>query len=446
MRDPDEITALARQRFAAGYTDWARGLGTWPMRVSLQPPDTRARSEDPVACHEWAQRWANYTGPGRIVYANARFPTGVHALPQAVVFGQPQDVAAADPDTAQTWRRCGRRLIQLQRTFPDADFTGIIRRITELPEPDFERLVNAVTWLKTNPASGMLLRQLPIEGIDTKWLARHTQLVVNLLGQGDGQPSTEPAAPSATRRLHQRLGLRTPPELIQVVVCDPALRESLGGMRHLAAAVDDLNRWPQRADTVLIIENKESAYAFTDDMPGTVILHGQGFSVANYGRIGWVKAARKVVYWGDIDGPGLAFLNDLRGHGVDATSVLMDLETLDRFRHLAVDGAAPDRRNLGYLTPGEQKLYVHLTAYAAENGQGLLLEQERILWGYARQRVVMAATVDPPDEDRLRQLKPLEDVMGEHCNTLLETLDAACTNVDHLGSRHNGCSVDTRTT
>ncbi|WP_212831953.1 Wadjet anti-phage system protein JetD domain-containing protein [Catellatospora sp. TT07R-123] len=394
MRDPDEITALVRQRFAAVYPDWARGLGTWPMRLSLQPPDTRARSEDPVACHEWAQRWADYTGPGEIIYANARFPTGVHALPQTLVFGQPHDVAAADFDTAQTWRRCGRRLVQLQRAFPDADFTGIIRRITELPETDFARLVNAVTWLKANPASGMLLRQLPIEGIDTKWLARHTQLVVNLLGHGGGQTDPESAAPAATRRLHQRLGLRTPPELIQVVVCDPALRENLGGMRHLATAVDDLNRWLKQPDVVLIIENKESAYAFTDDMPGTVILHGQGFSVANYGKIHWVKAARKVLYWGDIDGPGLVFLNDLRGHGVDATSILMDCETLDRFRHLAVDGTAPDRRNPDRLTPGERELYLHLTAYAAERDRGLLLEQERIPWHFAHGHVAMAMSRD----------------------------------------------------
>ena len=58
-----------------------------------------------------------------------------------------------------------------------------------------------MTWLRANPASGMLLRQLPIEGIDTKWLSSHAQLILALLGDSDlgpvpdsGQPVTAPGA------------------------------------------------------------------------------------------------------------------------------------------------------------------------------------------------------------------------------------------------------------
>lgn len=399
MRQPDEITKYLRERFDRDYPAWARQLGTWPMRIGLRPPTTAQRSAEPVTCHTWADQWRAYTGPGVVEYASVRFPTGTHPMPKALVLRHPRDVAAAHRGTVLTWQRCGHRLTTLQRTFPQARFTGVIRRITDLDDRDYQRLVTTVTWLRVNPASGMLLRQLPIEGIDTKWLSRHAQLILALLGDSDHSPvldSAQPVTASGTRRLHERLGLRVPPDLIQVAVLDPSLRVQLAGMRHLAASVEDLNRWEQRPHTIVILENKETGYAITDDHPGTVVLHGQGFSVACYARIGWVRTARTVIYWGDIDAPGLQFVNDLRGHGIDVNTILMDTPTLHRFRHLAAEGAGPQRSTLPNLTDTEQELYVYLTEYAATHGTGLLVEQERIPWQHSYHSLTTAMNCPPP--------------------------------------------------
>ncbi len=56
----------------------------------------------------------------------------------------------------------------------------------------------------------------------------------------------------------------------------------------------------------------------------------------------------------------------------------MDVETLNRFQHLTVEGAGPKRAQLPHLTPPEQALYRTLTEHAAANDAGLLLEQEPI--------------------------------------------------------------------
>jgi hypothetical protein len=315
-------------------------------------------------------------------YANQRFPTGIHAMPQALVLERPADVAAAHPHTQQTWQRCGQRMVALQRAFPRARFDGVIRRITELPAGDYERLANTVAWLRDNPTSGMLLRQLPIEGIDTKWLARHAHVVLAMLGEHDIDPDQETDEPRRLR-LHRRLGLRVPPDLIQVAVLDPALRAHLAGMRHFAASIDDLNGWRHRPNTIVILENKETGYALTDDHADAVVLHGEGLSVAHYARIAWVRQAEKVIYWGDIDAAGLQFVNDLRSYGVRVITVMMDTATLDRFLSLAVDGAGPQRSQLPRLTDEEQLLYQRLVDHAANHQTGLLLEQERIPWQYA---------------------------------------------------------------
>ncbi|WP_196806766.1 Wadjet anti-phage system protein JetD domain-containing protein [Micromonospora sp. CNB394] len=391
MRRPEEVMAWVRQRFQQDYPTWARGATAWPMRIPLHPPTTDQRSLDPVGCHAWADEWASYRGPGQVENANLRFPTGTHPMPRALMLRHPGEAAACHPDTLATWRRCGQRLTTLQRTFPCADFAGIIRRITELDDADYQRLARAATWLHNNPASGMLLRQLPIEGLDTKWLAKHARLVLALLGdsdQDDADDAPAAAGSSSRVRLHQRLGLRLPPDLVQVAVLDPHIRDGVGGMRNFAASVNDLSAWKHRPRTVLIIENKETGYAFTGDHPGVAVLHGQGFSVAHYARIDWVANADRVLYWGDIDAPGLQFVHDLRGYGIKAETVLMSMATLEQFRHLAVDGAGPQRTELANLNASESALFAHLVHHAAQNGVGLLLEQERIPWPHAYETLI----------------------------------------------------------
>jgi hypothetical protein len=318
-------------------------------------------------------------------------------MPKTLVLKSPTEAAAVDPVARQTWTRCGTRLIRLKQSFPRARFDGVIRRLTDMDADGFERLVAAVIWLNANPTSGLMLRQLPLEGVDTKWLASNRVLVLALLGDDEppGEQFDEPSdrtdsQVSARRRLHERLGLRVPPELIQVAVLDRQLRARTGGMRHFAASVEDLNATGLRPRTVVILENKETGYALTSDITGTVVCHGAGFNIVNYARVTWIRDAPQIIYWGDIDAPGLQFVSDLRGRGVRARTVLMDLATLEQHQHLAVTGALPVQRKLPNLQAHERQLYAHLVEHADAHGTGLLLEQERIPWAHAYQRLTRA--------------------------------------------------------
>jgi hypothetical protein len=391
MRQPDEITTSMRARFERDYPDWARGRGIWPIRIPLMPPTSAERSTDPVACHAWAKLWDHYTGTGTIERSTLRFPTGLHAMPKTLVLDSPLAVASVHPSTRETWIRCGERLTRLQRVFPKARFDRVIRRLTEMDADNFQRLVATVSWLDAHPTSGLMLRQLPIEGVDTKWLGKNKSLVLALLGAEDDladEAVNETDGPASARmRLHERLGLRVPPELIQIAVLDPEMRSTVGGLRHFAASVEDLNASGLRPRTVVILENKETGYAITGDLAGTVVCHGAGFSIVNYARVTWIRNAPQVIYWGDIDAPGLQFVSDLRGLGIAARTVLMDRATLERYRHLAVTGAGPARHELPNLKSPEQQLYAHLVQHAADHGTGLLLEQERIPWAHAYQQL-----------------------------------------------------------
>src|SRR6266700_774241 len=96
MRTPEQITAKLRDRFEREWPEWARGGGTWPMRIGLEPPSTQHRSADPVACHAFADQWRSYTGPGTVAYAAARFPTGTHQMPKTLILAAPTAAAGID--------------------------------------------------------------------------------------------------------------------------------------------------------------------------------------------------------------------------------------------------------------------------------------------------------------------------------------------------------------
>jgi hypothetical protein len=48
-------------------------------------------------------------------------------------------------------------------------------------EADFERLLGVLRWLGDHPDSHLFIRQLPIPGVDSKWIATHQARGLDLL-------------------------------------------------------------------------------------------------------------------------------------------------------------------------------------------------------------------------------------------------------------------------
>src|SRR5699024_6998680 len=88
----------------------------------------------------------------------------------------------------------------------------------------------------------------------------------------------------------------------------------------------------------------------------------------------WLASA-DVYYWGDLDTHGLRILHTLRAAGVDATSLLMDLPTLQQFHDLWAQETKPFTGDLDRLTTSEAAAYDYLRTHP-----GTRLEQERIDW------------------------------------------------------------------
>lgn len=155
-------------------------------------------------------------------------------------------------------------------------------------------------------------------------------------------------------------------------VLDPTL--AVGGLTDVSAPVSDLAKLDLRPERIFVFENLATVLAMPP-VAGAVVLHGGGHRVEPVAHLPW---ARTVTYWGDLDSHGFAILHRLRAHGVTATSILMDTDTLLAHQDMWGSDAEPNVSVLSLLTPDESS-----TLRILSSAGNVRLEQERIPWDYA---------------------------------------------------------------
>jgi hypothetical protein len=245
--------------------------------------------------------------------------------------------------------------------------------LADWDDAEIQRLEDLVAWLEANPRSNLFVRQLPIAGIDSKWLEGRMMLIADLLD------ATKPDS-GGELDFYRLCGLKQPPHLVRLFLLDEELRRRVGGLRDISARPEELAALDLPVSRVYIVENLQTGLAF-DDCPGSVVFMGLGYGVGTLARLPWVMRAR-CTYWGDLDTHGLAILSRARLQLPHLASALMDEQTLLHHRDLWVSenpqyGAAV----LPSLTPAEQSLYIGLKEQRW--GVNIRLEQERVAWSYA---------------------------------------------------------------
>lgn len=377
----------ARKRVDRDLRDWAAfGGADAEFTVPLNPPTERTVLADTGAAIAWSREWRDVDG---VEWATRQWPSvGAQRVPERVVLRGADAIAAfAGRTEARAWSALHERAARLRAAFLDQSLddehgaalalalAGAIRMhgrtILGLDEADFVRLVDVVLWFVAHPASGWRIRQLPIRGIDTKWLARHRAVVTGLQF-------------AVTERTS--LGLTASPNLVRMRILDPRMRP--GGLCDISAPAEELAGLDIRPKNVFVFENLESTLAMPD-LPGAVVIHGAGYGVDDRLRnIPWALNGR-VSYWGDLDSHGFAILHQLRSVCPDAQSVLMDEATLLAFRDLWVPEPDPATGTFGFLTDAEQ-----LTLDRVRAEGNVRMEQERITWRYAMAELLRASSLE----------------------------------------------------
>lgn len=378
MKWPEDIRTALRSRWEGQWRSWLCGGGEWPQRFALGAPSEANARAQWDEFRDWIAAWRRF-GEGQVTFAARRWPAlGAQEVPTHVSFDSPPAVAAVlGARETSLWDSADGRFQERLESWPECE--EALRRIapwlgSASPE-DYARFVSVVDWLTENPDSGLWLRQLPVPGLDTKWVEVNTgalrQVLACRLGRDVGAPFAALAG----------LAMDVPRRRIRVL--DPALRSALGGLEDITLGLDALARLELPVRSVLVVENLQTALAF-GDLPGTLLFVGGGFAVAELRVIPWL-AQVPVLYWGDIDNAGFAILHTLRQAHPHTKSVLMDEETLLRHRALWSQDESRPGANLDSLDVEEKRVYGKLGA--GVYGPAVRLEQERVDWRWATERL-----------------------------------------------------------
>lgn len=377
MKLPDEVGRELRRIFQRRHRLWL-GAGTdegWPLEIPLGIPTEQAALRQPEGVRAWVAAWRAWEGAGSLVWTERRWRSlGRQHLPEKLTLPGPDDVAAW-AGQAERWRRADRRFREWAVRWPPliARLPRYFDVLADYDEADFRRLGDMLAWIDEHPDSNLYPRQLPIAGVDSKWLEGRKGLLVDLVAVLQGDPPGE-------QDFFQRCGLKAPPRLIRLRVLDPRLRDRIGGLGDVTAPWDEVAALELPVDHAFVVENQQTGLAFPD-MPGAVVFMGLGYQVDVLARVPWLARAR-ACYWGDLDTHGFAILNRARSFLPGLLSVLMDEETLLRHRDLWGEEKDPHpAATLPLLTEAEQAVYRGLKEHRW--GRNVRLEQERIAWSHA---------------------------------------------------------------
>lgn len=385
LLSPEAARDFLVRRFNNQHQTWVAGGGSWPVVVSLGAPTEKDIAEDPAGVRAWADAWHSRTGPGEVAFEERQFARlGRHSLPVSLNFADAGAVAAAVGQTRR-WTTASERYLRMLRRWPLLGQGSVLASkfdvLADYAGADFERLMSLLAWLEANPKSEHYLRQLPVEGLDTKWLEKRTGVVAALL-----RALRVPVAGDEAD-FHELCGLRKPAHRVRLRLLCPTLRGLVGGLCDIEAPVGEVAKLPIAPRSVVIVENLETGLALSD-MPGVVVVMRLGNAVSALATLPWLQGA-DVVYWGDIDTHGFAILDRARRAVPRLRSLLMDEATLLSHRPLWVQEASHCANvPLEALTAGERSVYDHLRANTW--GPRVRLEQERLGWNAAMQTLMSA--------------------------------------------------------
>ncbi len=386
MLDVDTALTALRGRCNEQWLEWALGRGKWPLRINLGAPQGASFDGDVIAAQVWAGSWLAATSehrvPGVISTESRRaLKLGRHALPKYWTIASPEDALSVTPDIAAQYHHAVERLNQAVH-LPAVVWDSVeqvpvkaAREIAGFDEADWTNAVAVVAQLAAGAGEAMMVRQLAVPGVHSKWIEQHAAL----LGLMIGVP-TDRTLGSPLTRLIDHIGLTIRETPIYVALRCPQLRASAAGLERLAASASVLNSSSLRPESILIVENLEPGHTITADLAGVAIIHGLGSSAPIVSHLRWIAAASTVLYWGDIDRAGLSILASARRAGIPATALMMDEATLDsypQFQH-ATKTQAPTYDIPVGLTAAETVLYSRLNSHHEASGQDLQLEQEHI--------------------------------------------------------------------
>ncbi len=295
--------------------------------------------------------------------ATRRF--GQQDLPEQIVFETSEDLLRFI-DKSEEAADFVRITAHILAVFPDLK-NWLIRsplKVFSVSEQTWQFLLEILSWYQANPRPGIYLREVPLP-FSTKVLEQNKALLDSLLSV------LFPVFLAAENSdFESRWGFCSKPRHFFRLRLSPEGVREFKGIAEISLSSETLQKHPLSCQRVVVIENEMSYLSFPQTSE-TLIIWGHGNQAAVLKELNWLKDIN-LYYWGDIDTHGLRILAGLRMAFPHLQALLMDRDTLERFRQWVHAGAEDLLPAPEGLNQEEQDLFAHLQRH------NLRLEQEHI--------------------------------------------------------------------
>ena len=394
----DDLVGVLRRRWEAGryLRDRAQGHPWTPVDLPVRGPSARDLLDRFSEAVAWSRRFERDSG---MHTREPRFHVdyrsvggrhvGTNALPARVRLETFEQLCAVLGTAGQV------RALDDLMAVTDATFSDLVPWVAAHPLRALEHrdvwpeVLAVVAWISSHDPGRLYLRQLDVEGVDTKFVDRHRRLLDDLLVTV--LPADRIDLRFTASDFARRFGFRQKPGYtrLRLLEHEPAVP---AGVSELTLRTEELATVDLVARTIFVVENEISYLAFPP-VPGALVVFGSGFALGGLSEVPWL-GSREIVYWGDLDTHGFDILHRLRGMFPSVRSMLMDEATLLAHRRQWVREPSPTARSLPDLSPAEQDLYQALVE--DRFGPAVRLEQERVRFSFVRQAAMSSGTSGGP--------------------------------------------------
>lgn len=233
---------------------------------------------------------------------------------------------------------------------------------------NISEFILVINWFERNLEHFLYIRQLDIEGVDTKFIEKHRETLGEMLEIILPSQSFD----SSQKRFEDRFKLRKKPSMIRFRILDDEYKDLT--FRDMTVPVEEFVAWKNTVERVFFTENEINFLSFPN-LKNSIVIFGKGYGVQIFRDVKWLSE-KEVYYWGDIDTHGFNILSMLRSFLPKVRSFLMTEKILMEHKALWVEEDNPFLSESENLIEEERNLMLKLQNKYF--GKHVRLEQERI--------------------------------------------------------------------
>lgn len=240
-------------------------------------------------------------------------------------------------------------------------------------ESQLGKILKIITFFCAHPKPNIYIRELPMVGIDTKFVEKNKKAIdLFLIYVLDKDLYDGSIVKLSNNGFEKKYSFKYKLPLVRFRILDSDFY--LKGLSDITTTIDEFQKLDFTCKKVFMVENEITALSFPA-IKNAIVIFAKGYGVGLFKDVKWMRD-KEIYYWGDIDMDGFAILSQARGYFPQIQSLFMDINTLEEFIDLGVKSSNKSHKKLPHLTKDEELLYDRL--FHDYYGENFRLEQERL--------------------------------------------------------------------